>query len=185
MPDPVVWLRKFERSDLPTVEPWFHDPETQLYLGGPEWPRTMLDHGSRSVGQIFRGAQQTGAHRYLARTGARAVGYVDCGTFNRCTVYGGEGTDGPIVSEAIGVPTGSIAFVIDPSLRGRGLGRAMIAALFSLPELEHVELFEAGVEPDNTASRRCLEAVGFRLRCEQPDFEGMLYYRAWRRDPDG
>lgn len=185
MPDPVVWLRKFDRADLPTVEPWFQDSETRLYLGGPEWPRNMLDHGSRSVGQLFRGAQQTGAYRYLARTGARPVGYVDCGTFNCCTVYGGEGTDGPIISETIDVPTGSIAFAVDPALRGRGLGRAIIAALFSLPELEHVELFEAGVEPDNIASRGCLEAAGFRLRCEQPDVEGMLYYRAWQRDPDG
>lgn len=48
------------------------------------------------------------------------------------------------------------------------------------PELRFVELFEAGVEPVNFASRRCLEAAGFRLRSDQPDFEGMLYYRAWR-----
>ena len=47
-------------------------------------------------------------------------------------------------------------------------------------ELAHVQLFEAGVEPENVASRRCLEAAGFRLRSDQPDFEGMLYYRAWR-----
>ena len=78
--------------------------------------------------------------------------------------------------------TGSIAFVIDPALRGRGLGRAMIATLTVRPELRLVELFEAGVEPQNIASRRCLEAAGFQLRSVEPDFEGMLYYRAWRRE---
>jgi RimJ/RimL family protein N-acetyltransferase len=53
------------------------------------------------------------------------------------------------------------------------------------PELRWVGLFEAGVEPDNTASRRCLEAAGFRPRCACPDFEGMLYYRGWRHASDG
>ncbi len=62
----------------------------------------------------------------------------------------------------------------------------MIAALTEQPELHLVELFEAGVEPANTASRRCLEAAGFRLRSEEPDYEGMLYYGAQRAnvDPD-
>jgi RimJ/RimL family protein N-acetyltransferase len=50
----------------------------------------------------------------------------------------------------------------------------MIRAMMLRPELQPVALFEAGVEPENTASHRCLEAAGFRLRSEQPDFEGML-----------
>jgi len=53
---------------------------------------------------------------------------------------------------------------------------------YGQPELRYVELFEAGVEPENTASRRCLEAAGFHLRSEQPDYEGMLYYRARRAE---
>ena len=56
----------------------------------------------------------------------------------------------------------------------------MIAALLDQPKLDLVELFEAGVEPPNTASRRCLEAAGFVLRSDQPEFEGMLHYPAWR-----
>jgi RimJ/RimL family protein N-acetyltransferase len=43
-----------------------------------------------------------------------------------------------------------------------------------------VELFGAGVEPENVASARCLRAAGFRLQAEQLDFEGMLYYVAGR-----
>ena len=58
----------------------------------------------------------------------------------------------------------------------------MISALIHQRERGFVELFEAGVEPGNVASRRCLHAVGFRLRSEKPDFEGMLCYRAWRPD---
>ena len=31
---------------------------------------------------------------------------------------------------------------------------------------------------------RCLEAAGFALRAEAPGWEGMLYYRAWRRESE-
>lgn len=56
----------------------------------------------------------------------------------------------------------------------------MIATLFDMPELRLIELFEAGVEPANIASRCCLEAAGFEPRSLEPDFAGMLYYHAWR-----
>jgi ribosomal protein S18 acetylase RimI-like enzyme len=144
----------------------------------------MLDQAADAIGRTFRGAVQTGAYRYLGRRDGHEFGYIDCGTFNRHTVYAGEGPDGPIITESIDVATGAIAFAVDPEQRGRGLGRAMIAALMRHPDLEPVELFEAGVEPDNAASRRCLEAAGFRIQSEQPDFEGMLYYLAWSSDLD-
>ncbi len=163
---------------------WFEDPDTQRFLGGADWPAAMLANANRSIGTTFRGATQTGARQYLALVADNPVGYIDCGTFDRCTVYDVEGPDGPIITESIDVATGSIAFVIDPQVGRCGLGRAMIAALTEQPELHRVELFEAGVEPANTASRRCLEAAGFRVRSEEPDFEGMLYYRAWRASVD-
>ena len=179
-----VTLRALTRADLATVEPWFRDPDTRRWLGGPEWPATMLDLAERVVGEEFRGALQTGAYHYLASSGPRAVGYVDCGTFDRCTTYGGEGPDGPIITDTLDVPSGSIAFVVAPVLRRRGLGRAMITALTHQPELRSVELFEAGVEPENRASRACLEAAGFHLHSPEPDFEGMLYYHARRAELD-
>jgi ribosomal protein S18 acetylase RimI-like enzyme len=144
----------------------------------------MLAWGERAVGEEFRGSVQTGAYRYLAHAGDVPVGYVGCGTFDRLTEYGGEGPDGPIITRTVEVPTGSIAFLVDPNARRRGLGRAMIKALMSEPQLAFVELFEAGVEPKNVASCRCLEGAGFRLRSERPDVEGMLYYRAGAATPD-
>jgi RimJ/RimL family protein N-acetyltransferase len=173
-------LRSITGTDVAIAEPWFRDPETQRFLGGPDWPERMLELGDRGVGHEFRGATQTGAHRYLAEVEGQAVGYIDCGTFDRCTVYAGEGADGPIITDSIDLATGSIAFVVDPHLRRRGLGRAMIIAMMGRPELRSVALFEAGVEPENIASRRCLESAGFYLGSARPDFEGILYYRAWR-----
>jgi RimJ/RimL family protein N-acetyltransferase len=177
-----VALRRFSWEDLPTVAPWFLDPDTRRFLGGPAWPEQMLAREG-IVGETFRGATQTGAYRYLAHAHGHPFGYIDCGTFDRCTVYGGEDADGPIILETLELTTAAIAFVVHPKQRRRGLGRAMIAALLRRPELRHTQLFEAGVEPENIASRRCLEAAGFRLRSDRPDFEGMLQYRAWRAGP--
>ena len=92
----------------------------------------MLALGADAVGREFRGAMQTGAFRYLARADGAPFGYVDCGTFVA------PGSDGL---------TGSIAFAVDPQARGRGLGRAMLAALVSTPELASVAVFEARRRP--------------------------------------
>lgn len=96
--------------------------------------------------------------------------------FDRSTEYVGEGPDGPIIRESIEVLTGSITYVIDPAVRGQGLGRSMIRAMVSRSELSSVRLFEAGVVPENIASIRCLMAAGFQCGNSDPDFEGMLYF---------
>jgi RimJ/RimL family protein N-acetyltransferase len=185
MSDSRISLRRLASADLPLVTRWFEDPDTGRFLGGPVWPIQMLALAGRSAGTMFRGAPQIGAHHYLALADGASAGYIHCGTFDRCTVYGGEGPYGPIILETIDAVTGAIAFVTAPLLRGRGLGRAMIAAMIARSELRDGELFEAGVEPQNTASRHCLEAVGFEPGSARPDVEGMLYYRVWRRDLTG
>jgi hypothetical protein len=52
----------------------------------------------------------------------------------------------------------------------------MITELMELPALAHVELFAAGVDPDNSASVGCLVAAGFRAKDTRPDWEGIVYY---------
>jgi len=63
MPD--LRLRPFERRHLPLAEPWFTDPDTQRWLGGPRWPPQMLDLADRPLGE-FRGAVETDGYRWLA-----------------------------------------------------------------------------------------------------------------------
>ena len=118
----TIVLRPLTHADLPVLRPWFEDPDTRSFIGGPDWPARMLEQSRRAIGTTFRGARQTGAHHYLALAAGAPVGYIDCGTFDCCTLFGGEGSDGPIITETIGITTGSIAFVIDPLLRSRGLG---------------------------------------------------------------
>ena len=184
MVDSVV-LRRLTTQDLPAIVGWFEDPDTSRFLGGPDWPAAMLANAERAVWTDFRGARQIAADHVLALADGIPVGYVDCGTFDRCAVYGGEGADGPIVLATSDAITGAISFTIDPARRREGLATRMVRALIDHPDLSTVELFEAGVEPGNAASRRCLAAAGFELRSVQPDFEGMLYYHVWRRDMRG
>ena len=96
-------LRPFERHHLPLVEPWFTDGDTRRWLGGPAWPRQMLDLADRPLGE-FRGAAETGRYRWLAWDQGTAVGYIDCGTYDRWATWeGGPGGRGVIVAPRAGL----------------------------------------------------------------------------------
>jgi RimJ/RimL family protein N-acetyltransferase len=167
-------LRPFERKNLPLVEPWFADAATQRWLGGPAWPRQMLDRTERPLGE-FRGAAETGRYRWLAWDHGTAVGYIDCGTYDRWAIWEG-GPGGRGVIGAIEVPAGSISYVVDPARRRHGYCTAMVTAVVAMPELKHIQLFVAGVEPANAGSVGCLRKAGFQPLQSEPDWEGIVYY---------
>lgn len=57
--------------------------------------------------------------------------------------------------------------IVDPRLRGRGIGRTLVARLVGLARAEHDDVF-VRVHPDNEAALRCYAAVGFtRVSAEQ------------------
>jgi RimJ/RimL family protein N-acetyltransferase len=177
-PMPHLRLLPFERQHLPLTEPWFADADTQRWLGGPDWPRMMLDLAGSPLGE-FRGAIETGRYRWLAWEGGTAVGYIDCGTYDRWATWEG-GSSGRGVTSVIGVPSGGICYVVDPTLRRRGYGTAMITALMAVPDLAHVAMFGAGTEPANAASAGCLLKAGFQPLDPEPDWEGFVYYARFR-----
>ena len=59
----------------------------------------------------------------------------------------------------------------------------MISHLIVLPELEDVEIFTAGGEPDNVASVRTLSKAGFHALRAELGPEGIMYF-VWRRDAE-
>ncbi len=169
-----VRLQPFERKQLSLVEPWFLDADTQRWLGGPAWPRQMLDLADRPLAE-FRGAAETGRYRWLAWEHDKAVGYIDCGTYDRWTTWEG-GPGGRGVIGTIPRPAGSISYVVDPASRCRGYCTAMVTAVMAMPELAHIRLFTAGVEAANAGSVGCLLKAGFRPLNPEPDREGVVYY---------
>jgi L-amino acid N-acyltransferase YncA len=67
--------------------------------------------------------------------------------------------------------------VVDPARRRQGLGKRIIQAVVAHPQLGEIELVRAGIEPGNQASVRCFTAVGFSVETDEPDEEGVVYFR--------
>jgi len=126
-----VQLLPFTPPQLSLVEPWFADTDTQRWLGGPSWPRQMLDLADTPLG-TFRGAVETGRYRWLGWDDGRAVGYIDCGTHDRWTTWEGGPAGRGVLAEIPG-PAAGITYVVDPGLRRRGYAQAMLTALLTSP----------------------------------------------------
>jgi RimJ/RimL family protein N-acetyltransferase len=172
----TVTLTALRREDLVLIVDWFEDAETRRYVGGPDWPSRMLARQS-AVGSMFRGEQLLRTYRWLARIDDLPVGYVDCGVTDCWTTCAAPDEAGePLVLHSLEGPACSIVVVVDPKIRGRGVGHQILRALLHEPTLHEVRVFGAGIEPDNLASRRCFERVGFRLHDAAPDWEGIIYY---------
>lgn len=180
---PCLRLRQFEQSQLPLAEPWFTDAGTQRWLGGPQWPRQMLDLAGQPLRE-FRGATETGRYRWLAWEHDTPVGYIDCGTYDRWTTWDG-GPNGRGTTGTIDLPSGNLSYVVDPALRHRGYGTAMIIAVMVMPDLAQITLFTAGVETANAASVGCLIKAGFQPLDPEPDWEGFVYYARFRLKTSG
>jgi len=142
-----------DRMLIQEVEPWFDDVETQRYLGDRSWIRRELDLVATQPGTEFRGRTIKSRLAWVVRTHATSVAFV--------------------VVERYSDASAGLAFVVAPTHRGRGLGRAMLLALDSRPELAGVARLIGGIEPDNVRARRMVESAGFTV-AETPDHEGIL-----------
>jgi RimJ/RimL family protein N-acetyltransferase len=183
MQRPAITLRPFTTADLATVTPWFDDPDTRRYLGGPDWPRQMLTLAQTQVGAMFRGARQTAAHRWLAERDGLAVGYLDCGTFDRWTTCTQTPDQRVVVIDTIDRPSASICYTVAPQHRHHGIAQAMIRTMLADPALDHIRIIGAGIEPANIALVRTLLAAGFRPHTEEPDWEDIIYFLLDRDSP--
>jgi Acetyltransferase (GNAT) family len=138
-----------------------HRCRHQALAGRAAWPRQTLDLADRPLGE-FRGAAETGRYWWLAWDQGTAVGYIDCGTYDRWTTWEG-GPGGRGVIDAIPVPAASISYVVDPALRRRGYCAAMVEAVMNRPELGGIQLFAAGwSRPMPARSAACARPVSTR-----------------------
>jgi ribosomal protein S18 acetylase RimI-like enzyme len=69
----------------------------------------------------------------------------------------------------------SFALAVAPERRRRGIARAVVRAIVDEPSTRHKTIV-AGVEQDNVASIRLLEACNF-VRAGGPDADGFVSYR--------
>lgn len=86
-------------------------------------------------------------HRWVALDGDEVVGWVALGPYSSRHVYRGVCEDALYVSE---------------TARGRGVGRALLAALIESTEAGGIWTIQAGIFPENAASLGLHESLGFR-----------------------
>jgi RimJ/RimL family protein N-acetyltransferase len=148
-------LRAFTDDDLPVVERWFDHPGTEAFLGGRDWPRLVLRLQGH-VGDAAGGPPWTVSRTsWVGVVDGEIVGLVDLEVYD----------DGDA----------SLALVVDPERRGEGHGRAILSALEHLQETRAVTRLYGFVTPRNTASIRCLLAVGYQ-RTRRPDLDGFIEF---------
>jgi L-amino acid N-acyltransferase YncA len=87
-------------------------------------------------------------HRFVAVAGGRVVGWVAAVAVSDRCVYGG------VVENGVYVAT---------EARGRGIGLALLEALVASTEAAGIWTIQSGIFPENTASLRAHERVGFRV----------------------
>ena len=63
-----------------------------------------------------------------------------------------------------------------PSLRGRGIGRALLGAAMDMARSEGASHMELGTSETDTAARALYESAGFTNREGKPDGPVMLFY---------
>jgi L-amino acid N-acyltransferase YncA len=85
--------------------------------------------------------------RFVARIGDTVVGWTALGSYSSREVYAGVAWESVYVAETV---------------RGRGVGRALLETLIPASEAGGVWTLMAGVQAENTASLALHERVGFR-----------------------
>ncbi|WP_225993111.1 GNAT family N-acetyltransferase [Actinomadura rudentiformis] len=87
-------------------------------------------------------------HRFVARDADRVLGWAALSPISDRPVYAG-------VAE--------VSIYIHPEAQGRGAGRALLGALIDSSERGGLWTLQAGIFPENAASIRLHESLGFRL----------------------
>jgi L-amino acid N-acyltransferase YncA len=87
-------------------------------------------------------------HRLVARDGGRVVGWTALAPVSDRCAY-------------VGVAEDSI--YVGPEAQGRGVGRALLAAVVASADRGGIWTVQTGIFPENQASLRLHEACGFRL----------------------
>lgn len=68
----------------------------------------------------------------------------------------------PVSGRCVYTGVAEVSVYIDPRYRGRGVGKSLLQALIRESEANGIWTLQAGIFPENTASLKLHETVGFR-----------------------
>ncbi|GAA2587303.1 GNAT family N-acetyltransferase [Actinomadura fulvescens] len=92
-------------------------------------------------------AGKLAGHRFVARDAERLLGWVALSPISDRPVFAG-------IAE--------LSIYIHPAAQGRGVGRALLGTVIDSSERGGLWTLQAGIFPENTASIRLHESLGFR-----------------------
>lgn len=141
------------------IVPWFDDPDTVRHLGGREWVHTALHLMKVMPGYTDGNITVLDRRCWVVEEDCKHVALLDIEVYNDRTA--------------------SLAIVVAPDQRQRGVARCILTAMWDLPALATVNSVFGCIDAGNEASRRCFAAAGFIVD-DTPDHDGMLRVTAAR-----
>lgn len=127
-----------EAGDWPAVraiyEAGIATGDATFETAAPDWPAWDAAH--------------LADHRLVARDGGRVIGWVALAPVSDRCAYAGVAED---------------SIYIAPDAQGRGVGRALLAAVVASAERDGIWTIQTGIFPENRASVRLHRACGFRV----------------------
>jgi L-amino acid N-acyltransferase YncA len=122
------------------------DAVLRIYQAGIDEGRASFETTAPTWGQFDQGKLPD--HRFVAVLDGAVVGWVAVSQVSTRAVYAG------VVEHSV---------YVDPSVRGKGVGLALLTALFASTDAAGIWTIQSAVFPDNTASLRLHERAGFRV----------------------
>ena len=128
-------------------------------LGAGDWPavRAIYEAGIATGNATFEtttpdwpawDAAHLPGHRLVARVDGQLVGWTALAPVSDRCAYAGVAED---------------SIYVAPDVQGRGVGRALLAAVIASAEQAGIWTVQTGIFPENRASVRLHEACGFRV----------------------
>ena len=152
-------FRPIESSDMLTILEWSNDPETrkQSFNSSP----ISLEEHKAWFNRKLDSVSKKQCYFYIMEDDSHPIGSI------RLDPVSGENH------------TYIISYMISPSQRGRGFGTKIIKSLIELLDEGFVMnkpiILMAYVKPENKASIRCFQKLGFELKADNSSDSEMVF----------
>jgi GNAT superfamily N-acetyltransferase len=123
------------------IEDWFDDADTVRFVGGLDWLASTLRFERPADSQPVDGDEPVAHHAWLALAGEQPVALVDVLSYR----------DG----------SASMKMTVAPTRRKLGLGKAVLHAVWRLPEMKDITEVFGYVDTRHHAAVRLAESSGF------------------------
>lgn len=163
-----VVLRRLRDEDLPTLHRWLNEPGVVRWWEGDDvsWDAVVRD---------YRSEPDDTTEHWIAAVDGHDVAWIQCYAV-AAAAAAGDAEAAAVLTVGVDDGAAGIDYLIgEPSLRGRGIGGAVISAFVAEvvfgPQHDYTQAFAAPYAA-NIPSWRALEKAGFRFLGSFDDDDG-------------